>query len=393
MIKNINTDYFFIAIVFLLLISFGCTKNEPNEIQKDTFVKLFGGAYENLAVDFIKDEESYYLLGNTFNSEEKSNIRLIKTDEFGNRVWEHDFLKDDKQTLGYRIIKLKKQQGIAILGSVETDNDSLFYDVYLLVVDNEGNVLWDKVYNRINNEYGRCIAELEDGGFTLSAVSKSKNQTEIDSLIFFPVDNTGNPKLLYPTIIKGDEIYNICKKQDNKGYYITAKTGSVPEIVILNKEGTKSGILKFSSIQGTIIGLAQDNNSNTYVCGMIDRGENGDNDTFIAKLKNADESIDYDWLKEFGKQGNDKLNNIVVTSNNEILGTGNIENNILQTYNIYVLKTDLNGNVISKSEFGGADNEYGINIIDIDDRFVIEGISCLEKNSMITLLKDNFKTE
>jgi hypothetical protein len=393
MTKFANIRHPLTAIIFLLLILFSCTKNEPDEIQKDTFVKLFGDAYKNIATDFIKDGESYYLLGNTYNSEEKSTIRLIKTDEFGNRIWEHNFSKNDKQTLGYQLIKLKKQQGLAILGSIETDNDSLFYDIYLLIVDNNGNILWDKTYNKTNNEYGRCIAELDNGGFTLSAVSISKNQAEIDSLIFFPVNNTGEPELLFPTVIKGNDIYNICKKQDNNGYYITAINNSVPEIIIINKEGTKGGILKFSSIQGIITGITQDNSNNTYVCGTINNGKNGDNDAFIAKLKNADESIEYDWLKEFGKIGNDILNNITITSDNRILGVGNVENNILQTYNICILEADLNGNLISKNEFGGTDNEFGINIIDVNNKFVIEGISYLEKNCMITLLKGNFKPE
>jgi len=168
---SLNKIILFTIVAFFILTIFSCTKDEPSEEQKESFMKSFGSAYSDEAKDFIYDNGNYYILGTKMDNNENTLIYLVKTDGFGNMIWEKTYTKNDKQTLGNQIIKLEKQTGYAIIGSCEIDSDSLYYDTYLLIIDENGDILKEKTYSDQNfNNYGKCIAELDNGGFSLLSI-------------------------------------------------------------------------------------------------------------------------------------------------------------------------------------------------------------------------------
>jgi len=164
---------YFLGVCFILFA--GCTKTEPSAFQKESFIKSFGGAFQDDAIDIISDNGNYYVLGNTRDENDNTQIFLTKTDDFGNRVWSSDltYSIDNKQTRAGQIIKLEKQPGFAIIGAIEMDDSSSYFDTYLLIIDAEGNVVTETVFNNtLYNDYGKCIAELQNGGFTISTLSQ-----------------------------------------------------------------------------------------------------------------------------------------------------------------------------------------------------------------------------
>ena len=377
--------------ILFLLVLWGCTKEEPSEIQKDVFIKNFGGAFNNEAIDILSNNENYYLLGNEKDEDGQSSIVFIKTDLFGNRVWEKSYYIKNRQTKASQLIKLEQQDGFAIIGSIEMDDDSLFYDSYLLILDNNGGVILEKTYDFSHSEFGKCIAELDNGGFIIAISQDTLNGSSSHMSLFVRLYSNGLIVPLSSSEIPGSDLFQIYKNNNNKGFYITGQDNTTPEIIIINPDGTMLGSLKLSSIDGKIFSITQDISENTFICGELNNGANGGKDGFIAQLDKIGESIDYKWIKEFGNNKNDKFNHILITNDNKILTTGSIEND-LAISDIWTLKTDINGQLISESIIGGDDQEYGVKVIEQNNnKFIVMGTKYFESSSFISIFKSEFK--
>lgn len=389
MLSNKYINYIF--IFFYLFAFLGCTKDEPSAIQKDSFIKSFGGPYEDEATDIISDNGNFFILGNVKDADNKISISLSKTNDFGNRIWEKTYSYNEKQTQGNQIIKLEKQKGFAIIGSVEMDNDTLFYDAYLLIVDQNGGVISENTFNHSHSEFGKCIAELNDGGFSISASQDTLNQTGSHMSLFYRLNPQGEIIPFSTSKTPSSNLFQICKKSNNEGFYATIYDKK-SKIFILNPDGTSVGTIPMGEEKDQIIGITQDKNGDTYVCGKVFNGSNGNTDGFIAKLKDAENSYEYIWRKEFGENGNDILSYITISDENSILVTGSNENTQLGTSDIWVIKTDMLGNKLSEIKIGGDDDEYGVKILTSDnERFVVEATTYFKNNSMISIIKSEFK--
>ena len=387
-----NKIYPFALFLCYQFAFYGCTKTEPSAFQKESFVKNFGGAYEDEAVDILKDNGHYYVLGNVKDDDANALIYLAKTDELGNRVWTKDisYSTAEKPTRAGQIIKLTKQPGFAIIGSIKMDDDLLFYDTYLLIISENGEIISEYIYNNANiNDHGKCIAELDNGGFTISTLSTPTNGS--GSFIDLITTSSTGEFIRRASPIAANNLFQMCKKNNNEGYYIAAYS-TLPFIILLNAEGKFGGTQNFGSINGEIRSITQDKNGNTLVCGILNSGSNGSNDGFIAQLEDVEKSIDYTWLTEYGKTGIDYLEHLLITENNEILLTGSTENPSLDTYDIWVLKTDITGNFLNETIIGGDNNEYGLRILEQENnKYIVEGTTYFDKSSMISIIKSELK--
>lgn len=382
-----------ILLVFLFA-TLSCTKDKPSDIQKESFLKNFGGAFEDAAIDFIANDGNYYVLGNVKDENDNTRILVTKTDDFGNTLWAENYPKNDlqeNQSVGSQIIKLEQQAGYAIIGSIEMDQASLYYETYFLIFNEDGDVLKENVYENLEfNDYGKCIAELENGNFSLSGVVSDPNQSAA-SKIYFIDTNPDGISTSEPSTYPGTDLFQICKKTVNNRFYLTA-FADIPKIFIIEPDGTTGSVQDHGSIDGKIKSIVQDKEGRTFICGVLTKGSNGKNDGFIAELVDAYESVEYLWLKEFGGTGDDYFEHISLTSTNEILVTGSYENTEFNTHDIWILKTDRDGTQIAEDIIGGVSNEFGIRTIEADNaRYIIEATTYFEKNASIALFKNEFE--
>jgi hypothetical protein len=302
--------------------------------------------------------------------------------------------------LAGQIIKLEKQDGFAIIGSIDIDSDTSFFDTYLLIIDENGDHLKDTVFsfldtpNEKSNEFGKCIVELKNGNILI--VSNLINDETLANIgmKYFIVNK--NFEILKISSIPKFEAFSICQKTMDNGFFIVGQYDQNPGIEIVNYEGASVGFVKSTNILGFINSIAQDQNGNTYICGEKLNGKNGKSDGFIALMEDINENTNYTQLFEFGNSENDRLNQIKISKNNELIAIGSTQSLELgnDTYDILILKTDFAGNELGREIIGGNDNEEGIKILEVEEnKFIIEATTSLGKNSRITLIKTEFTEE
>lgn len=176
-------DYFKIIIVLLLSVSlFTCKKEDVSGEQAERFVKYYGGALGNHAYDVKQTSDGgYIIVGTTTTSDKADQAILIKTDVHGNQLWQQTFGGSDNDE--GRSVQVMPDGGFILLGTYTGTNKNMF----LVKTDASGNQVFENNsigYGAITDEEGYCVQVCPDGDFLLvgsttgndsSAASADKN--------------------------------------------------------------------------------------------------------------------------------------------------------------------------------------------------------------------------
>ena len=227
---------------------------------------------------------------------------VFKMDSLGNPEWHQCYGGSGPEAVN-RLLEVENGYLIAgIGGSNDGDLEGSGWhgdhDVWLIKVDFEGKIIWQKCYGGSNGESPKKIFQTSDGGFMVFANTQSfngdvignpSNSPERPSIWIFKVDSIGN--LLWQQCIGGhttERVYGVVKHNDYK-YTIAGEMRYSP-----------SGDVNCSNF---VYGSQQ----NYWVFGISDTTVNVvENDAEIAEIKvypnpansqlNIDFPVDYQVL-------------------------------------------------------------------------------------------------
>ena len=126
----------------------------------------------------IKEVRNGYILIGTTTSLGMGNkdIWVIKLDNQGVVEW-HQTYGGDALEYGFDIIEY--EDGYVFTGSTSSYGTK-FYDIWVLKIDDSGNLIWDMIYGGPLIDIGRSIIQNPEGGLTLLAQTSSYGSGEYD---------------------------------------------------------------------------------------------------------------------------------------------------------------------------------------------------------------------
>ncbi|SHF73639.1 Por secretion system C-terminal sorting domain-containing protein [Mariniphaga anaerophila] len=303
------TDYFVIVL------------DENGRLVKEY---LFGGVHGDIGKDIIVDESGIYLLGKTWDGGYPNNDMFLHKLDFDLNLKWSKFYGGQNNDLGHKFITTKNN-GFAMIG-FSTGVD-LTGDVYFVIADKQGELLWenhmgdkyvDHGFDVIENELGEFIIAGTMGGFY--------NPTSTDY---------HNPDA---------DIYII--KTDAEGQVIWKKTYG----------GEKHDWAK-SIIHAPGGGY--------YICGSTQSEGAGNFDMFLMKIDDDGNQL---WFKTFGGNNFEYGESVQLSTDNTLflLGTSaSYSDNKKPDH--FLVKTDLDGEVIWENTYGGEGSDYSSSMVCTDD--------------------------
>lgn len=405
------------TILFLFVC---CTKKQLEDLPtlstgEPSFVKTFGGTKNDVFQSVVATSDGgYAILGYTQSNDldietktdESFDFWLMKFSSDDNLLWQKTFGGSDDDR-GTDLIATN-DGGFAIFGyskSADFDvaNNAGAQDFWLLKITADGTITWEKSFGFIGADTGTTLLQTSDNGFLITGVldvtasngegnAKTAQKHAGGDVWAIKTDSSGN--LEWSRYFGGsftDTPFGVVETADNS--YIIAASSDSNDFNISNNLGTYDfWILKISS-DGTLIweknfggseideprGITTTNDGNFIIVGDTRSSDkdvsfnNGAADLWMIKISTDGNLI---WEKTFGGTSFDVARSISKTQDNGFLiagysrSTDNDFTNFGQN-DAWLLKVDASGNKIWQKFFGGSENDFLFDAIEINNTSII----------------------
>jgi hypothetical protein len=254
------------------------------------------------------------------------------------------------------------------------------YGVYVIRTKQNGDTLWTKVYGNVGWDSGLKIKQTADGGFVIHGARNLSGGPPFD-MFLMKINNIGD--MLWAKTYGGsnDEGGNFLSICVDGGYIIGGATQSFGVggyDILLVKVDSAGNIQWAKTYGGTLddggINILQTSDGGYIVCGVTKSYGTGDNDAFLMKV---DSNGNVQWAKKYDESVDYRMWGLVQNSNKEIVLAGDRGDLSTSNRDGCIIKTDSIGNVKwCKTYFGGSDIDllFGLSLCQ-DYGFISAGIS------------------
>ena len=111
---------------------------------------------------------------------------LLKTDEIGDTLWTRIYEEEFDQWANS--IRQAVDEGYIMTGG--NKNGSGVSDLYLFKTNQDGDILWNRIYGGSGYEEGECVQITSDGGFIV--VGRTTSQTVYQDIYLIRTDQNGD---------------------------------------------------------------------------------------------------------------------------------------------------------------------------------------------------------
>jgi len=345
---------------FLLVLAFSFTLFYVGLAYGLEWAKSYGGNGNEEAYSIQQTSDGGYIVAGYTNSfgAGHNDAWVLKLDKYGNVEWQKAYgaaVFDHANT-----IQQTTDGGYIVIGGTSSFGAG-GVDLWVLKLNSYGNIQWEKSFGGINWDYGYSVQQISNGGYIVAGVTSSFNQGNYDFWLL-QLDSNGN--VVWQKIYSrpyADFAYSI--QQTSDGGYIVA--GSTRTFV---DGGEDVWVLKLDS-DGDIVwqktyggsgndyaySIQQTSDGGYIVAGYTNSFGAGYDDIWVLKLNSEG---DVEWQKTYGAAGFDYANSIQQTSDGGYIVIGETHSFGAGGSDVWVLKLDSNGNVLWEKTYGGYYTEY-----------------------------------
>lgn len=343
----------------------------------------------------------YIIVGTNYSFQPKylsQKVWLIKTDAEGNKVWDRIF-GGSSNDVGYSV-QQTMDGGYVLTGSTESFGAG-GKDLWLIKTDYNGNEIWNKTFGGPRNDWGRSVQQTSDGGCIITGSMYSNNATYLSQMVWLiKTDTDGNE--VWERIFGGprdDWGYSVQQTSDG-GYIIAGATESFGKngistlwLIKTDASGNEIWDRNFGGSSDTVGYSVQQTRDGGYIILGSKLPYGGElyatGEIWLIKTDANGSEV---WDKTLGGSEDDAGRAVQQTGDGGYIITGSKPNPNGVNQDVWLIKTDANGNEIWDRSFGASGYNQGKSVQQTrDGGYIITGSTfsygLVYKNSFVWLIK------
>ncbi len=318
-----------------------------NEFGDTIWTKTIGGTGDEQPNAMKSTNDNNYIIAGSTTSfgAGNSDVYLLKVDQNGDTIWTKTYggNLDDQ---AYDVIQTSDNGFIVIGGTMSYTSG--FSSVYAIKTNANGDSLWTKTYEKKNANAGSSVIQLTDGGFFIVGQTLLPRQNNTSDCYFIRTD------------ISGDTIWTKTYGGSNyDGAFLAIETSAGNIIVsgttksfgaggndiflsMFNSSGNEIWMKTYGGVNDDYGGMFAPTNDNGYIItGYTKSFGAGNQDVYLIKTDNNGDTL---WTRTFGKTGDEWGGCVKQTMDNGYIISGNT-NSFGNAYDVYLIKTNSTGAV------------------------------------------------
>ena len=331
--------------------------------------KTFGGTGDDYGYSVQQTTDGGYIITGTTESfgNGGSDVYLIKTDVNGDSLWTKTFGGIDSDR-GHSI-QQTTDGGYIITGSTTSFGNGGF-DVYLIKTDGSGNEQWTKTFGGTNGDEGFSVQQTTGGGYIITGYTVSF----LGSRDVYLIKTDGNGDSLWTKTFGGTDHTvggRSVQQTTDGGFIITGHKNFIVYLMKTDGNGDSLWTKTFGGIGDWGFSVQQTTDGGYIITGNITSFGNGGSDVYLIKTDGYGDSL---WTKTFGGIGDDYGFSIQQTTDGGYIITGSTISFGNGGYDVYLIKTDGNGDSLWTKTFGGIGDDWGFSVQQTTDGgYIITG--------------------
>ncbi len=362
----------FLAIAAILCVVHANGYAQPPDTL---WTRWFGGSGEEYGFDVEECVDGFIVVGQTASfGSGVDDAYVIRLDLDGDTVWTRAIGGDGREQ-AHSIIQVA--DGYVFSGYSSTNAQGIA-DMYLVKFNADGDTIWTKQHDAYGStDQGYCISQTSDHGFIVAGFATQFGFG--DQVYLVKTDTSGN--LVWDTTYGGThQDYARAVKQTADGGYIVAgysysfgggdadvwlvKTNSSGDTLWTRTYGSPNGDEHAFDIL-----IAPD--SGYILVGTTESFGAGPYDVYVIR---TDADGDTLWARWFGGASSDRGQAAYQTNDGNIVIVGDTYSYGAGESDVYLLKIDMDGNMIWYTTYGDIWNDFGYSVMQTpDDEYIIVG--------------------
>ena len=377
-----------IYLIYFVLCIYGCDEpvSKPDvETQVYYFSKVFGQYDAEMGYSIRSTKDNGFIIAGATSSywstdslprayktlHGVTDAIIAKVDSLGNPEWVRTYGGDFFES-AFNAAE-NQEGGYFFVGYTNSTGNGL-YDFWLVNLDEDGNVIWEKTYGTPKMNVGLYGDQTADGGYAIAGYTVPLDRNDKDFWLL-KTDNNGDS--LWSSFY-GDTLnqsVNNFQQTLDGGFILVGETwgsNTNNDILIIktNSYGKQEWSQKIIEARNDQAYAIKETNNGYILVGTTTSLGAGNKDIWLIKL---DEIGNVDWSKTYGGEALE-YGFDVTTLNDGYVFTGSTSSYGTEFYDIWIIKVDFEGELIWEELYGGPMIDIGRSIINNGtDGFTILG--------------------